>query len=166
MITVTTREATNIDVAAILEIYNQGIMDRIATLETEPKDLPYMNQWFQDHQARYSILVAERAGVVIGWASLNPYSHRCAYNGVSDLSVYVDREYRGKGVGSALLSAIEAKAIQHDFRKIVLFTLPFNAQGQGLYNKKGYRKVGVFEKQGVIGNHLIDVVIMEKVLLK
>lgn len=148
MITVTTREATNNDVAAILEIYNQGIMDRIATLETEPKDLPYMNQWFQDHQARYSILVAERAGVVIGWASLNPYSHRCAYNGVSDLS------------------AIEAKAIQHDFRKIVLFTLPFNALGQGLYNKKGYRKVGVFEKQGVIGDQLIDVVIMEKVLLK
>ena len=58
----------------ILNIYNQGIEDRIATLETDVKDIAYMNNWFQQHQDRYAVIVAEFAGDVIGWASLNPYS--------------------------------------------------------------------------------------------
>lgn len=87
----------------ILNIYNQGIEDRIATLEQDFKDMDYIETWFQEHQGRYSILVAESKEEIASWASLNPYSHRCAYKGVADLSVYVDRSFRGKEVGSLLL---------------------------------------------------------------
>ncbi len=158
--TLTVRQATLEDLNSILRIYNQGIEDRIATLETEEKSLAYMNRWFQDHQGRYSILVAEREDEVIGWASLNPYSLRCAYNGVADLSVYIDRNFRGQGVGNSLLESLEKSALEQEFYKIVLFTFPFNQGGQELYQKRGYRKVGVFEKQGVMDDAFIDVMIM------
>lgn len=102
---------------------------------------------------------------IIGWSSLNPYSHRCAYDGVADLSIYIDRDYRGKGMGSSLLRALEIKAQENGFRKIVLFTFSFNQLGQGLYKKMGYREVGVFEKQGIMDDQYIDVMIMEKLLL-
>jgi L-amino acid N-acyltransferase YncA len=164
METLTVRHATLEDTESILRIYNQGIEDRIATLETETKDSSYMEAWFHDHQGRFSVLVAEKEGKVIGWASLNPYSHRCAYKGVADLSVYIDRNYRGQGVGSTLLEALEKAAKEQEFYKIVLFTFPFNQGGQGLYQKMGYRQVGVFEKQGVMDGELIDVMIMEKLL--
>ncbi|WP_410515261.1 arsinothricin resistance N-acetyltransferase ArsN1 [Paenibacillus sp. BR2-3] len=164
MSTLTVRQATSDDIQSILRIYNQGIEDRIATLETDEKDLGYMEAWFQDHQGRYSVLVADRDGIVVGWASLNPYSHRCAYSGVADLSVYIDRESRGQGVGSSLLQALETKARELQFHKIVLFTFPFNQIGQGLYRKMGYREVGVFEKQGIMDNQYIDVMVMEKLL--
>lgn len=85
--TLTVRQATPEDIQSILRIYNQGIEDRVATLETETKDSSYMESWFNDHQGRFSVWVAKREGEVMGWASLNPYSHRCAYNGVADLSV-------------------------------------------------------------------------------
>lgn len=159
------RKAVWEDLDPILRIYNQGIEDRIATLETEPKDSAYMEAWFQDHQGRYTVMVAERNGEVVGWASLNPYSHRCAYSGVADLSVYIDRDFRGQGVGQSLLRPLEATAKDNQFYKIVLFTFPFNSLGQGLYHKMGYREVGVLEKQGVLDNKYIDVMIMEKVLL-
>ncbi|GAA5345976.1 hypothetical protein PLACP1_21360 [Planifilum fimeticola] len=58
---------------------------------------------------------AELNGKVQGWASLNPYSHRCAYAGVVDISVYIDRSWRGKGVGSRLLRALEEKAKENGF---------------------------------------------------
>ncbi|WP_025691145.1 arsinothricin resistance N-acetyltransferase ArsN1 family A [Paenibacillus zanthoxyli] len=164
MSTLTVRQAVSDDIAPILRIYNQGIEDRIATLETDAKDLNYMESWFREHQGRYAVLIAEKDGQVLGWASLNPYSHRCAYSGVADLSIYIDRESRGQGVGSSLLQALEDQAKEKDFYKIVLFTFPFNQQGQGLYRKMGYREVGIFEKQGIIEEKHIDVMIMEKLL--
>ncbi|QQZ59014.1 N-acetyltransferase [Paenibacillus sonchi] len=162
--TLIVRQATLKDIESILRIYNQGIEDRIATLEMETKDFSYMKAWFKDHHGRFSVLVAEKEGEVIGWASLNPYSHRCAYNGVADLSVYIDRGFRGQGVGSSLLESLHKVAKENSFYKIVLFTFPFNQSGQGLYQKMGYRQVGVFEKQGIMDGEFIDVMIMEKLL--
>ncbi|PZD96696.1 GNAT family N-acetyltransferase [Paenibacillus sambharensis] len=160
----TVRQVHEHDLDRVLDIYNQGIEDRIATLETEQKDRTYIDNWLQEHQGRYTALVAEHQGEIAGWAALNRYSHRCAYDGVADLSVYVDRAYRGQGIGSLLLPALEEAARNNHFYKIVLFTFPFNAGGQGLYRKSGYREVGVFEKQGRMDGRYIDVMIMEKLL--
>ncbi|GGJ07097.1 arsinothricin resistance N-acetyltransferase ArsN1 family A [Paenibacillus hunanensis] len=152
------------DLPAILTIYNQGIEDRIATLESETKDQSYIEAWFEEHQDRYTALIAQRHGTTVGWAAINRYSHRCAYDAVADLSIYVTRDARGTGVGSQLLASLEQVAQENKFRKIILFTFPFNYAGQGLYRKQGYRVVGTFEKQGVLDGKLIDVMIMEKVL--
>ncbi|MEA2687700.1 MAG: hypothetical protein QOJ39_3408 [Candidatus Eremiobacteraeota bacterium] len=102
------RSATRDDLDAIRRIYNEGIADRIATLDEAPKDEAEIEEWWSAHQGRYAVLVAEIAsGEIAGWASLNPYSHRCAYRGVADLSIYMARAARATGVGSTLLPALE-----------------------------------------------------------
>ncbi|MNS09685.1 putative phosphinothricin acetyltransferase YwnH [compost metagenome] len=160
-----TRPAREADLPLILSIYNQGIADRIATLETEPKDLAYMTAWLKGRDPRHVVLVAERkGGTVVGWASINPYNPRLAYRAVGELSVYIDREHRGKGIGQLLLDALEAEGRRHGFHKFVLFTFAFNALGQGLYRKKGYREVGTFREQGVLDGRRVDVMAMEKIL--
>ncbi|MCM3767642.1 GNAT family N-acetyltransferase [Neobacillus niacini] len=85
------REAKVDDLGAIREIYNQGIHDRIATLETDEKDTLYMKEWFEKHTGRYQVIVAEMDGKIVGWASLNQFNNRCAYDGVADISVYISR---------------------------------------------------------------------------
>jgi L-amino acid N-acyltransferase YncA len=162
--TVEVRQATASDVERIRVIYNEGIEDRIATLDLEPKSAADIAAWWEAHTGRYEVLVAERAGYVVGWASLNPYSHRCAYDGVADLSVYVSRTSRGTGIGDALLREIERRARDRAFHKIVLFTLPFNESGQALYRKLGYREVGTFKEQGTIDGKPVDVMAMEKLV--
>ena len=159
------RPAQESDLPSILEIYNQGIQDRVATLEEDAKNMEYIKQWFESRSSRYSVLVAEiLPGEIGGWASLNPYSHRCAYSGVADLSVYIRRELRGRRLGSLLLSNLEQVAKTNGFHKIVLMTLPFNLSGQGLYHKMGYRSVGIFENQGKLDGRFVDVMAMEKLL--
>ena len=159
------RPAQESDFESILEIYNQGIEDRVATLEEDTKDMEYMKQWFESRSSQYAVLVSEiHPGEIGGWASLNPYSHRCAYSGVADLSVYIRRELRGMGLGSALLSVLEHVAKTNGFHKIVLMTFPFNLSGQGLYRKMGYRCVGIFENQGKLDGRFVDVMAMEKLL--
>lgn len=160
-----TRLASLNDLGAILNIYNQGIEDRIATLEENQKDIEYMTEWFNNHNERFAVLVIEDNDEIVGWASLNAYSNRSAYAGVADLSIYIRRDYRGKGVGSSLLKEIECTAIKNDFNKIVLFTFPFNNLGQGLYKKNGFREVGVFKNQGKLDGRFVDVMIMEKLLI-
>jgi phosphinothricin acetyltransferase len=159
------RSATKRDLDAVRRIYNEGIADRIATLDTESKSADDMAEWWANHTGRYVVLVAEdRSGTVLGWASLNPYSHRCAHRGVADLSVYVGREYRGSGIGSMLLAALENTATASDFHKIVLFALATNTIGQRLYRKSGYAEVGVFREHGQLDGTFVDVLAMEKIL--
>lgn len=158
------REATLADLPAIQRAYNEGIEDRIATLDLEPKDDIAIGAWFAQHSAPYVILVAEERDRFLGWASLNPYSAREAYRGVADLSVYVSRACRGMGVGRVLLEAIELQAVQRGFHKIVLFTFPFNKAGQSLYRGCGFQEVGVFYNHGRVDGGFVDVMAMEKIL--
>ncbi|WP_235427110.1 arsinothricin resistance N-acetyltransferase ArsN1 family A [Cohnella kolymensis] len=158
------RRATEADIKAIQEIYNQGIEDRIATLEQDRKTEEYMSNWFNSRQERYAVIAAEEGGEIKGWASINPYSARRAYDGVGDVSVYIHRDFRGRGIGHKLLRYLEDTAKQYNFYKLVLFTFPFNSLGQGLYRKAGYREVGTFVNQGILDGNYVDVMIMEKLL--
>ena len=157
------RRAEGADLSAIRQIYNQGIEDRVATLDEDPKSEVEIADWYRDRGDRFSVFVAERGGHVVGWASLNPYSHRCADRGVADLSVYVERGHRGTGVGTLLLRRIEQSATGQ-YHKIVLFALATNDGGRALYGKLGYRDVGTFKEQGRLDGHFVDVIAMEKLL--
>jgi L-amino acid N-acyltransferase YncA/protein-tyrosine-phosphatase len=159
------RNAETADLDDIRRIYNEGIEDRIATVDETPKDAAEMALWWSEHDERFAIIIArDGLGQAAGWAALNTYSHRCAFRGVADLSVYVARDARRTGVGSALLAALERHAKRHEFHKIVLFTFAGNASGQALYRKFGYREVGVFHEQGILDGAFVDVMAMEKIL--
>jgi L-amino acid N-acyltransferase YncA len=159
------RSARAGDLAAIRAIYNEGIADRGATLDLDPKTEAEIVDWFAARSdGHYAVVVATREDAIVGWASLNPYSHRCAYANVADLSIYVARAARGTGAGTLLLRAVEDVARCNGFHKIVLFALTVNAAGQRLYRKAGYREVGIFREQGVLDGRFVDVIAMEKLL--
>lgn len=161
---VTIRRAELPDVPAILDIHNQGIIDRIATLDLEPHTLEQKISWFQSHSDREPILVADDQGQIAGFAALTLYSSRVCYQHVSTLTIYVRREYRGRGVGSQLLTAIIAAGREQGFQKIILNAFAFNQGAMALYQKHGFRHVGTYERQGQLDGNWVDVVIMEKLL--
>ena len=125
---VTVRDARADDAEAIARIYNQGIEDRVATLETALRTPEERRDWLAARSPRHPVLVAtDGVNQVLGWASLNQFNPRPAYDHVADFSVYVAREARGKGVGVALLEALEARARQIGFHKLVLAAFPTNS---------------------------------------
>src|SRR5947208_15013368 len=96
---VTIRDAAPADAEAICRIYNQGIEDRVATLETELRTPAERRQWLANHSPRHPVIVAETNGESVGWGSPNVFNPREAYRFVADFSVYVARAGRGRGVG-------------------------------------------------------------------
>jgi phosphinothricin acetyltransferase len=161
----TVRDATPNDADAIARIYNQGIEDRVATLETLVRTADERRNWLSARTSRQPVLVAEDgSGQVVGWASLNQFNPRPAYDHVADLSVYVARATRGDGVGSRLLSSLEARARELGYHKMVLAAFPTNAAGLRLYERRGFDVVGVYHEQGVLDGAWVDVILMEKIL--
>jgi L-amino acid N-acyltransferase YncA len=161
---ITVRSASEADLEALRAICNQAIEDRVATLDLEPKTRHDMQTWWLQHADRYSILVATEADEVIGWTSLNRFSHRCAHAEIADLSVYVARSHRGRGVGYGLLRRLTQVAMENGFHKIVLHALNQNELGKRLYRKAGFIEVGVFKEHGRLDGRFVDVVAMELLL--
>lgn len=159
------RQANLGDISSITKIYNQGIEDRIATLETGLKTEDDREKWFLEKSDRHKVLVIEDENKqVYGWASLNVFNSRCAYSGVVDFSIYIERSMRGKGLGKILLLQLIETAKKQEFHKLVLSALSSNEQGKKLYKSIGFREVGTYEKQGILDDKWIDVTIMEKLL--
>jgi L-amino acid N-acyltransferase YncA/DNA-binding transcriptional ArsR family regulator len=161
--TVQIRDATSDDAAAIARIYNQGIEDRVATLETMLRSADERAEWLAARSARHPVLVATDAdGAVLGWGSLNAFNPRPAYDHVVDLSLYVGREHRGRGIGDALLGALEERARVLGYHKMVLAAFPTNVPGMRLYERHGFQMVGIYHEQGMLDGRWIDVIVMEK----
>lgn len=159
------REATANDAAAIARIYNQGIEDRVATLETQLRSAEERAEWMAARGPRHPVLVAtDDTGAVVGWASLNQFNPRPAYDHVVDFSIYVAREQRGRGVGDTLLGALETRARALGYHKLVLAAFPTNAPGMRLYERHGFVTVGIYHEQGMLDGRWVDVIVMEKLL--
>ncbi len=156
------RPATEEDIEAITKIQNQGIQDRIAGVETEVHSVQEQLDWYRDHGNQEPIIVIEYDRKVIGWASLSNFSHRRSYAGVKELSIYLERGWRGKGIGSKLLGHLLKIAPTLEIYKVVLNTLPFNREAIGLFRKFGFRTVGVWRAQGKLDNRWVDMLLMEK----
>jgi phosphinothricin acetyltransferase len=159
------REAAANDAAAIARIYNQGIEDRVATLETQLRSAEERAEWMAARGPRHPVLVAtDGTGAVVGWASLNQFNPRPAYDHVVDFSIYVAREQRGRGVGDTLLGALETRARALGYHKMVLAAFPGNAPGMRLYERHGFTTVGIYHEQGMLDGRWVDVIVMEKLL--
>ncbi|HSE94586.1 MAG TPA: GNAT family N-acetyltransferase, partial [Methylomirabilota bacterium] len=141
------RDADPADAAAICRIYNQGIQDRVATLETEERTPEERRDWLAAHGPRHPVVVAELRGEVAAWGSLNSFNPRRAYDHVVDLSVYVAREHRGRGLGQRLLDALVARARALGYHTLVLSAFPPHGAGLRLYRGAGFREVGTYREQ-------------------
>lgn len=158
------RDATVADAADLCRIYNQGIQDRVATLETEERVPAERRAWLEARGPRHPVLVAEADAVVVGWGSLNAFNPRRAYDHVADFSLYVERAWRGRGVGGQLLDALIARARALGYHKLVLAAFPFNPAGMAAYLHAGFREVGIYREQGRLDGRWVDTVVMEKIL--
>jgi L-amino acid N-acyltransferase YncA len=161
---VTTRLAAPADAASIAAIYNEGIADRMATFETEPRTADQVAAQLADKGDRHPTVVAERDGQIAAWASAGPYRTRPAYAGVAEHSVYVARRARGTGAGRAALEALCRAYAERGFWKLVSRIFPENTASLKLHEACGFRVVGIYHRHGRLEGVWRDCVIVEKLL--
>jgi L-amino acid N-acyltransferase YncA len=155
------RIATPADAAAIAEIYNQGIEDRIATFETRPRSAEDVRAWFD---GVHPVVVVEEDEQIVAFASTSTYRSRECYAGIAEFSVYVQRAARGRGAGRlAMLALIEASEAA-GFWKLVSRVFVENIASLRLLGTLGFREVGIYEKHAQLDGIWRDVVIVERMI--
>ena len=152
------------DAAAIAHIYNQGIEDRVATFETEPRSTADIERLLAERAGRFPAVVVERNAQVVAWASAGTYRARPCYDPIAEHSVYVERGQRGSGIGRVALEALCAEAARLGFLKLVSRIFPENGASLALHRWAGFREVGTYRRHGKLDGEWRDCVIVEKLL--
>jgi phosphinothricin acetyltransferase len=150
------------DAAPVAEIYNQGIAERRATFETEPRTPADLARRITEDPERFPVVVIEAKGRILGWAGVSRYRDRPCYHGVGEFSVYVDHEARGRGVGRRLLERLIEESRSRGYWKLLARVFPSNAASLGLCRALGFREVGTYEKHARLDGRWVDVVIVER----
>lgn len=146
------------DAAAVLKIYAEGIEDRVATFETR---CPTWREWGENH-LKACRLVADDEGTVVGWGALSSVSRRRCYRGVAEVSIYVARKVRGRGVASALLDELVRVSEQDGFWTLQGTTFEDNEASLRLQQRCGFRVVGTRERIGRLDGRWKTTLITER----
>jgi phosphinothricin acetyltransferase len=159
------REALLSDLSSINSVYNHYVYNSTATFAEEDETEEDRLIWFQKHQqSQHPILVLEKEGAVIGWASLSAYHSRCAYANTVEVSIYFDHQKLGAGYGSQLFEAIMEAARSRSYHAVLGLVCSENVGSLKLMSRYGFLEVGRLKEVGLKFGRWLDVTIVEKIL--
>jgi phosphinothricin acetyltransferase len=158
------RPAHRKDLAAILDIYNDCVLNSTATFDLEPRSMSTQQEWAKQFQHPYVLLVAERQDDVIAWGCLHPFGAKPGYRFTTENSVYVREGVRGRGVGKKMLAALIEAGRANGFHTIIARIAGDNPVSVRLHEAFGFARIGEEREVGQKFGRWLDVVILQLML--
>ena len=166
MADVTVRPATPEDLARLTAIYNPYVTDTAITFDVDVCSPEERRGWYAAHTTGpgHRLLVAEESARVVGYAGTGPFRDKRAYDTTVETTIYLAPEATGRGIGSALYTALFAALAGEDVHRAMAgVTLP-NLASLALHRRFGFREVGVFRENGRKLGRYWDVLWLEREL--
>jgi L-amino acid N-acyltransferase YncA len=142
----------------VAEIYMAGIATKNATFEQQAPD---WQTWSSSHRSDCR-LIASLGSRIVGWAALSNVSNRCVYGGVAEVSIYVDPEFQGRGIGDRLMKALITESEYNGIWTLQAGIFPENEKSIQLHLRNGFRIIGTRERIGKMDGVWRDTVLMER----
>lgn len=153
------------DAERIAEIYNYYITETIITFEVQPVTPDEMCKRFEETTRAYPWIVCERQNRVIGYALVSQWKSRCAYRFSVESAIYVDKDHRGRGIGTELYADLIERLKRMPIHSVIAgISLP-NDASIALHEKLGFEKIGHFHEVGRKFDRWIDVGYWELILI-
>ena len=166
LVGVTIRPASPSDAAAIVEIYNREVLETTATFDLVPRTLAQQQEWLAARSGAFAAIVGVEpvSRQVVGFASLSPYKERAAYRTTVEDSIYVHRDFNGRGIGKALLGRLVDVARESGFHAIVGRIEAGGDASRALHASLGFELVGIEREVGRKFNRWLSVAVYQKLL--
>ena len=159
------RNAEERDLPDILEIYNYEVLHGVATLDLHEKTLDDRKMWFLAHTGSHRIIVAEIDGKSVGYASLSPYREKEAYKSTVELSIYVDVDFRRRGIAKSLMREILGIARNDkSLHSVVSVITSGNEASEKLHKDFGFTFCGTLREVGFKSGSYRDIDNFELIL--
>jgi L-amino acid N-acyltransferase len=147
----------------ILAIYNHEVEHSTAIWNDVLVDLENRREWWRGRSAAgFPILAAVAGGDVLGYASYGQFRPFDGYRQTVEHSVYVAENARGRGVGTALLAALEAEARRAQMHVMLGGIAAENEPSIRLHRKLGFMETGRLPGVGRKFGRCLDLVFMQK----
>lgn len=157
-------EATHIP--AILEIYNEAVLNTTASYDYEPHTLEQRTTWFEHHaQLGLPIFVAlNDRDQVVGWGSLSKFREKIGYQYSVEHSLYVAADQRRRGIGRLMLLAL-IEAARNLGKHVIIGGVDASNEGSlHLHRSLGFEQVAHFKQVGYKFDRWLDIVFLQKTL--
>lgn len=153
------------DAAQIVDIYNYYIEHTIITFEEELlSDTDIKTRIEKIRKKSYPFIVYEKDGLILGYAYLNNWRERTAYDITLETSIYLAHDIIGSGIGTILYKELIKRSKTIGIHSLIgVISLP-NAESQRLHHKLGFSLIGNFKESGRKFGKLIDVEFWQLVL--
>ena len=155
------RAAVAADLAEIFAIYNHEVEHETSTFDTRPRVLGRDDGWLVDREDRYPVLVAAAGEGILGWGSISQWSPRGAYARTGEVSVYLQRSARGRGIGRRLLAELIAVAPRGGIAVLLARIAGENPASVALHEGLGFNHIGTQARAGEKFGRVLDVDLMD-----
>jgi L-amino acid N-acyltransferase len=159
------RQARQVDLPQILEIYNEVIANTTAVYDYHPHTLEMRQEWFRiKHEQGFPVFVAEENNRILGLSSIGPFRNWAAYQFTVENSIYVACELRGKGIGKLLMPPLIEAAIQLNMHIMVAGIDANNEASLKLHRNFGFEEVAHFREVGYKFGKWLDLKFLQLIL--
>jgi len=158
------RSATRADVEAIRDILNYYIENSTVIFVMKPQTLEERLVWFDAHSEVHPVTVIEVGGRVVGWGALSPFRPQTAYARTTELSIYLQHEFIGRGLGRALVSDLLARAHRAGHHVVIGVCCSDAVASIKLLESFGFSRVGHLSEVGRKFDRWLDVVFLQLLL--
>lgn len=135
------RDAVLADLPRIVEIYNTTIASRMVTADLDPVSIESREKWFAEHNPnKRPLWVFESKNEIIGWISYQSFYGRPAYDSTVEISIYLDPNVRGKGIGKIALEFAISKAPSYGIKTLLGFIFSHNEPSLKLFKYFGFEE--------------------------
>ncbi len=153
------------DCLAILEIINDQILTGTALYDYKPRTLEQQLSIFDDKLKKgFPIIVAKVADEIVGFGYYSEFRFRDAYKFTVEHSVYVKKNYIGKGIGNLLLTELIELAKKQDLHTMIGVIDSENESSIAFHEKFGFEKAGFIKESGFKFDRWLHSVFMQKIL--
>ncbi|MGQ7484771.1 GNAT family N-acetyltransferase [Streptococcus suis] len=159
------RSARIEDATDLVAIYAPYVENTAITFETQVPTVSEFASRIEKTLGNFPYLVAVEEGALVGYAYASTYYARAAYDWTVELSVYIQQEARGKGIGTLLYNALERELTARGFKNFLACIALPNPASIALHEKRGYEQVAHFKKVGYKFDTWHDIVWLQKSLV-
>ena len=158
------RDATLADAGVCARIYAPYVTDTAITFETEVPSVAEMARRIEETLRTHAWLVLEDDGEVVGYAYGRPFKERAAYRWSCEVSVYLDRDHRGRGGGRELYAVLLDRLAARGYRMAAAGMTQPNEASDRLHARMGFEPVGTYRDIGWKAGRWYDVTWVQRPL--
>lgn len=151
---------------AILEIFNEAIVNSTALYDYKPRSPQSMVSWFEaKRNGGFPVIgVEDENGGLLAFGSYGTFRGWPAYKYTVEHSVYVHKDHRGQGLGRTVMHALIEAARQNDVHAMIGGIDAANAGSIALHERLGFRHVGTLPQVGFKFGRWLDLAFYQLLL--